>query len=39
MSEALANWYEDMQSHGLAPEGENKMRKFVLEGFREQKTN
>jgi len=29
MKKALANWYAAMQSAGLAPEGENKMEKFV----------
>jgi AbiV family abortive infection protein len=35
LTAALARWYDDMQQHGLAPPGENKMRRFVSEGFRE----
>jgi AbiV family abortive infection protein len=36
---ALFNWYEDMQRHGLAPEGENQMRRFAEEGFRDRTTH
>ena len=32
MRKALENWYEDMQTHGLAPEGQNEMRQFIWEG-------
>ena len=32
MRKALENWYEDMQKHGLAPEGENAMRVFIRDG-------
>jgi AbiV family abortive infection protein len=32
MRKALENWYEDMQRHGLAPEGGNAMREFVRAG-------
>jgi len=31
---ALENWYEDMQKHGLMPEGDNTMRRFIREGLR-----
>jgi AbiV family abortive infection protein len=33
MRKALENWYEDMQRHGLAPEGENAMRRFIRDGI------
>lgn len=33
MRKALENWYEDMQKHGLAPEGENEMQVFIREGI------
>jgi AbiV len=34
LTAALGDWYEDMQRHGLAPPGENEMKRFVSEGFR-----
>jgi AbiV family abortive infection protein len=34
MTEALGNWNEDMQRHGLASEGENEMRRFAVAGIR-----
>lgn len=33
MRKALENWYEDMQQHGLAPDGPNAMRTFIREGI------
>jgi AbiV family abortive infection protein len=33
MRKALENWYEDMQRHGLAPDGPNTMRTFIREGI------
>lgn len=33
MRKALENWYEDMQAHGLAPDGQNEMRRFIREGI------
>lgn len=33
MRTALENWYEDLQIHGLKPEGQNKMRQFIREGI------
>lgn len=32
MRQALQNWYDDMQRHGLAPEGPNAMTRFIKEG-------
>jgi hypothetical protein len=32
MRKALENWYEDMQRHGLAPQGKNAMRDFIRDG-------
>jgi hypothetical protein len=32
MRKALENWYEEMQSAGLAPSGMNAMRQFIREG-------
>lgn len=36
ISVALGNWYADMQSHGLAPQGENKMAQFISVGLSEE---
>ena len=33
MRKALENWYEDMQRHGLVPDGPNAMRTFIREGI------
>ncbi len=33
MRKALENWYEEMQSHGLAPPGPNAVRQFIREGI------
>lgn len=33
MKQALVNWYAAMQQRGLAPEGDNEMDHFVLEGL------
>ena len=33
MRKALENWYQDMQEHGLAPEGPNEMRQFIRDGL------
>jgi len=30
---ALAQWYKDMQAHGLLPEGKNEMEDFILTGL------
>lgn len=34
MKQALTNWYQDMQAHGLAPEGENEMEQFIHSGLK-----
>ena len=31
--QALINWYAEMQQLGLAPQGENKMEQFVIDGL------
>ena len=33
MKKALANWYTEMQQHGLVSEGENEMEKFIYTGI------
>ncbi len=33
MKQALINWYAEMQQHGLAAEGENKMQQFIRNGI------
>ncbi len=33
MKQALVNWYADMQQHGLAAEGNNKMEQFIKDGI------
>jgi AbiV family abortive infection protein len=33
MKKALSNWYAAMQKAGLAPEGENKMERFIRHGI------
>jgi len=35
MKQALINWYAEMQQHGLATEGKNKMQQFIRDGIQE----